>query len=86
MGVTSGYLAVLVLALYINSPEVVLIYSSPKILWGVCIIFFYWISYIWMKASRGELDEDPVTFAIKDRTSLVVFGVLIIDIILAVII
>jgi 4-hydroxybenzoate polyprenyltransferase len=86
MGVTSGYIGVLILALYINSPEVVLIYSSPKILWGICLIFLFWISYIWLKASRGELDEDPLTFAIKDRISLVVFSILMIDIILAVII
>ena len=86
MGVTSGYLAVLVLALYINSPEVILIYSSPKILWGVCIIFFFWISYVWIKASRGELEEDAIIFAIKDRTSLVVFVLLIINIILAIIV
>jgi 4-hydroxybenzoate polyprenyltransferase len=86
MGVTNGYLAVLVLALYINSPQVVLTYSSPKILWGVCVIFFFWISYVWIKANRGELEEDPITFAIKDRTSLVVFVLLIIDVIFAVII
>jgi 4-hydroxybenzoate polyprenyltransferase len=86
MGVTSGYLAVLVLAFYINSPEVVLIYSNPKILWGVCLIFFFWTSYLWIKTSRGELKEDPITFALKDRTSLIVFVILIIDITLAVII
>jgi len=86
MGVTSGYLAVLVLAFYINSPEVVLIYSNPKILWGVCLIFFFWTSYLWIKTSRGELKEDPITFALKDRTSLIVFAILIIDITLAVII
>jgi len=86
MGVTNGYLAVLVLALYINSHQVVLTYSSPKILWGVCVIFFFWISHVWIKANRGELEADPIIFAIKDHTSLVVFVLLIIDVILAIII
>ena len=76
----------LVLALYINSPQVVLNYSNPKILWGVCVIFFFWISYVWIKANRGELEADPITFAIKDRISIVVFVLLIIDVILAIII
>lgn len=86
MGVTSGYIAVLVIALYINSPEVISIYSSPKALWGVCLLLFFWISHIWFTTSRGKMDEDPITFAFKDRTSLVVFALLLINVILAMVI
>ena len=41
---TSGYLSVLVLALYVNSEEVRLLYSYPSALFGVCTILFYWIT------------------------------------------
>lgn len=86
MGLTSAYIAVLVLALYINSPEVLLIYSSPKILWGVCLIMFFWTSHVWIKTTRGEMEQDPITFAIYDSTSIVLFLLLLTNIILAIII
>jgi 4-hydroxybenzoate polyprenyltransferase len=75
-GTVSGYLSVLVAALYINGDHAVGIYRTPAVLWLVCPLLLYWISRIWMLAHRGELHQDPVMFAIRDRTSWVV-GVLI---------
>ena len=72
MGVSAGYAAVLVLALYINSPDVVPRYSSPDILWLLCPLVLYWINWIWIKASRGELLENPLMFALRDTSSLVI--------------
>ncbi len=74
LGVGAGYLAVLVLALYLNSAEVILLYSAPQIVWGAVLVLLYWISWIWLKAHRGEMHDDPLVFAIKDRTSLVCGG------------
>ncbi len=70
LGTASGYLSVLVLALYINSPEIAALYHQPKLIWLLCILVLYWVSRVWMKAQRGEMHDDPVVFALKDRVSL----------------
>lgn len=80
-GTISGYLAVLVLALYIHSDEVMKLYRYSGFLWLICLILLYWISRIWMLTARNLLHEDPVLFALKDKTSWVVIlfiGVIII--------
>lgn len=68
-GVSSGYLAVLVMALYINSESVTLLYNRPERLWLVCPLLLYWISRIWLLTRRGQMHHDPVVFAITDRQS-----------------
>lgn len=70
----SGYSAVLVLALYINSPKTQELYSQPEILWFICPLTLYWISRAILLAHRGNMHEDPVVFAFKDRTSWVIYG------------
>ena len=75
LGTSAGYLSVLVLALYINSPEVAALYERPKMIWLLCVLVLYWVSRVWMKAQRGEMHDDPVVFALKDKISLAV-GVL----------
>jgi 4-hydroxybenzoate polyprenyltransferase len=72
LGGASGYLSVLVLALYINSPEVHLLYSHPEGLWGLCPMLLFWISRIWFKTHRGEMHDDPIVFASKDFVSILV--------------
>jgi len=72
MGAASGYLAVLVIALYIHSPETSLIYRHPQVLWLVCPLLLYWVSRLWLFAARGFLDEDPLVYALTDRVSLIV--------------
>ena len=69
LGPTSGYLAVLVLSLYISSPDVVKLYRHPSFLWLLCPILLYWITRVWFLAHRRQLTDDPVLFAIKDRVS-----------------
>lgn len=66
LGASSGYLAVLVLALYINSPEVSLLYRTPEILWLIAPLMLLWVTRLWVVTTRGYMDEDPVFFAIKD--------------------
>ncbi len=72
MGTASGYLAVLVTALYINSPNIAALYSQPEILWLICPVLLYWISRMWLKTGRGEMHDDPLVFAVKDSQSLVI--------------
>ena len=66
----SGFVAVLVLALYISSPEVMTLYRRPELLWGICIILVYWLGRAFFLAGRGEMRQDPVIFAATDRISL----------------
>jgi len=72
LGTASGYLCVLVLALYINSPAVEMLYRHPQVIWFLCVLLLYWISRVWLKAHRGKMHDDPVIFALKDRASLAV--------------
>jgi 4-hydroxybenzoate polyprenyltransferase len=84
MGISSGYVSVLVIALYINSNEVMLHYSKPKFLWLLCPIILYWISRVWVVSGRGEMNEDPLVFAIRDRVSWFVCVLCALSIILAI--
>jgi 4-hydroxybenzoate polyprenyltransferase/phosphoserine phosphatase len=70
LGPTSGYLSVLVLALYISSPQVSTLYRNGSVLWYVCPLVMYWITRLWFVAKRGKLSEDPIVFALRDGVSL----------------
>lgn len=72
IGAASGMAAVLVLALYINDPETARLYPNKMWLWLVPPAILYWITRVWLKTCRSEIDDDPVVFAIKDWQSLVV--------------
>jgi 4-hydroxybenzoate polyprenyltransferase/phosphoserine phosphatase len=69
MAISSGYVSVLVMALYANSPNVTQLYNHPSALWGVCLVLFYWISRMVMVTHRRRMHDDPVVFAAKDRVS-----------------
>lgn len=66
---SSGMVSILVFAMYINSPDVIVLYSHPQALWLVCPVFAYWLMRVLIMSSRGEIDEDPITFALKDTRS-----------------
>ena len=70
LGVSSGFAAALVLSLYLNSEEVLLLYNTPEIVWGAVLVLLYWISWMWMQAHRGLMHDDPLVFAIKNPVSL----------------
>jgi 4-hydroxybenzoate polyprenyltransferase len=78
-GIASGYLAVLVLALYVNSEAVKALYTHPQVIWLICPLGLYLVSRIWLLARRGTLHDDPVVFAMQDRQSqlLVVLAALL---------
>ncbi len=69
LGVAAGYNAILILALYVNSPDLGGLYPTVWALWMILPPMLYWISRVWMKAHRGELHDDPVVFAATDRQS-----------------
>jgi 4-hydroxybenzoate polyprenyltransferase len=71
-GTSSAYAAVVVFSLYISRPDVAALYRHSGRLWLVVPFMLYWLNRVWLLASRGELDEDPVIFAIRDKVSLAV--------------
>ena len=73
MGVAAGYSSILVLALFISSPESVGKYTYPDLLWLLCPLMAYWVSRLWLKTSRGEMHDDPLIFSLKDQASWIVF-------------
>ena len=72
LGSNSGFLAVLVMALYVNSQDVLSLYRNPMLLLLICPLLLFWISRVWMIAHRGQMHEDPIVFALKDPVSYVI--------------
>ena len=68
-GNSSGMAAVVVFAIYISGADVAKLYHQPKLLWLIVPFMILWINRVWLLASRGQLDEDPVAFALTDRMS-----------------
>jgi 4-hydroxybenzoate polyprenyltransferase/phosphoserine phosphatase len=83
MGIASGYMAVLVLALYINSDKAQALYGRYQLIWLLCPLLLYWISDMWLVAHRGKMSDDPLYFAVKDRTSRVLILLMFVISILA---
>lgn len=69
VAIGAGYLSVLVMALYVNSPTVAQLYGFPQALWGVSAVLLYWITRTVLIAHRGGMHDDPVVFAAKDGVS-----------------
>lgn len=81
MGITAGYASAVVLSLYLNSDNVLMLYEQSEAVWGAVPVLLFWISWIWMQAHRGHMHDDPVVFAVKDRASQLaglVFGTVLV--------
>jgi 4-hydroxybenzoate polyprenyltransferase len=83
LGITSGYAATIVLALYLNSENVLKHYPTPEIIWGVVPLILLWISWMWLQTHRGFMHDDPIVFALKDKMSVFIGTLLIVILILA---
>lgn len=71
LGIVAGYVAVLVLALYLNSADVLRLYLVPEWIWGCVPVMLFWVSWVWLQAHRGQMHDDPMVFAVKDKASLI---------------
>jgi len=71
MGVANGFLSILFFSLYIQDPATISLYDKPRTLWLVCPVLMYWICRLWLLTHRGQMHDDPVVFAIRDRVSQV---------------
>ncbi len=81
-GSASGYLSVLVIGLYCYNPEITSLYSRPDLLLIVGILHLFWISRIWLLAHRGEMDDDPISFTLRDSISYII-GILAVAVVLS---
>jgi 4-hydroxybenzoate polyprenyltransferase len=77
IGVATGMCAVLILVLYIIDDAFrQSFYGNAAWLWGFPAVLFLFISRVWLVCQRGQMDDDPVAFAVKDRPSLALAGIL----------
>ena len=83
MGVASAFTAMLVLALYINAPDVLALYEEPRFLWLLCPVLIYWLGRMWLLTRRGQMHDDPIVFAIRDRRSYLMALVAVAAVVLA---
>ena len=47
-----------------------------QLIWLVCVLLLYWISYMWLMAHRGRMLDDPLVFALRDRVSQIVIALM----------
>jgi 4-hydroxybenzoate polyprenyltransferase len=74
LGSASGYLSVMVLALYIQDESTTALYRHPQWIWFACPLLLFWISRTWLLTHRGQMHQDPIMFAMTDRVSLLTGG------------
>ncbi|MEJ2670508.1 MAG: UbiA family prenyltransferase, partial [Gammaproteobacteria bacterium] len=74
-GTCSGYLAVFILASYIASPEAHAFYAAPEVLWFLCPALLFWITRLWIKTNRGELQCEPIVLFVKDPSGLLTLAI-----------
>lgn len=83
LGISAGYISTLVLALFMHSENISIFYHQPELIWLEIPLLLYWISWVWLQANRGVMHDDPIVFAAKDKTSLIVAGLTILVFIIA---
>lgn len=70
MGAASGFCSALVFFLFLVEPgSPARTYATPEALWFICIVLGYWLSSAWLTTLRGQMNDDPVLFALRDRQS-----------------
>jgi len=83
-GTASAFAAVVVFTNYISSSEVVMLYHHPQRLWIIMPFMILWLCRVWLLASRGLLNEDPIVFALTDKQSLLIGAAIIAVVLLAI--
>ena len=84
MGTSSGFIAVLVLILYITSGTATVLYARPELLWLICPLLLYWIGRVWLVAHRGKMPDDPFVFALRDQASRILIILMVSTALLAI--
>lgn len=71
LGVSSAFCSVLIFVLYVDSEQSRMVYVNPEFLWCAIPLLTYWLSRVWIEASRGNMHQDPITYALRDIPSLI---------------
>jgi hypothetical protein len=66
-----------VFGLYVALPETAARFAHPRILWLVAVGLIYWFGRLWIKTARGEMHDDPIVFALRDRGSRITVLVMV---------
>lgn len=82
-GIISGIVSLIILALYINSEQVMILYKNPFLIWLALPILLYWLLHMWAVARRGKMTDDPIIYAFKDNGSYIAFFIIILILIVA---
>lgn len=77
LGVGSALSSIVIFGLFISTPENRIHYATPELLWLAAMTLTYWLGRLWIKTSRGEMHDDPIIYAFRDKGSLIVLGVMI---------
>lgn len=83
LGIAAEIGSALVYCLYITSDDIMRLYSRPDLLWLGLPILLYWHTRVWLRTGRGQMQDDPVVFALRDHTSRVVLAVFLIIVLIA---
>ena len=83
IGICSGFTSSLILALYLQGETVTILYSQPEFIWMSIPLLLLWINWLWVKADRGQLQVDPLDYALRDRVSFFVGFLILICFLLA---
>jgi 4-hydroxybenzoate polyprenyltransferase/phosphoserine phosphatase len=78
LGLATGVGSILMMVLFLIHDAFDRPYGNPQWLWTFPAALFLWNARIWLVAQRGELNDDPVVFAIKDRLSWVLAGMMMV--------
>ena len=84
IGICTGVMAVLVMALYMNAEAAAELYVYPQALWGVVLAVFYWVCNFWMMAHRGKVAEDAVKYIVLDRSSWISAAIVVVCMLVAI--
>lgn len=79
LGIAAGYAAVVIMAFYVHGETATLLYRQPQLIWPSVPLLLFWVSWVWMVAHRGQMHDDPLVFAIKDKASLAVAALIAIS-------
>ena len=72
MAIGAGFLSILVLDIYLNQDEIKEAFQSIWFAYFCLPTLLYWLARIFIKTARGNMNEDPVAYALKDKASLVI--------------
>ena len=78
LGIATSCAALVVLALYVQDPDVTRRYASPQILWLMLFGLLVWLGRLWLDTARGRMHDDPLVYALRDRGSRWLLGVLLV--------